>query len=523
MRYGSVCSGVEAATMAWHPLGWKAQWFSEIEPFPSAVLQHHYPEVPNLGDMTLIHSNPIFNETTIDVLVGGTPCQSFSVAGLRKGMEDPRGNLALEFCRIAHKAKPKWIVWENVPGVLSSNGGKDFASLLGALGELGYGFAYRILDAQHFGVPQRRRRIFLVGYLGDWRPAAAVLFESESLCRNIAESRSKREKVTRAIEGGSTTYRKSSRATTKDGLETWVEDDVSNTLNCFDVGDVRSTVSVVEKYSYAGNKESEIAACLQTSCNDYSRADGFNTVLEVIQKDVYENHPNDSRVKEMGDISSTVTSRWGTGGGNTPIVSETSALCFKVRGGVSENSGSQGGVPGKSAGKGYLGSEEKSFTIATSPDQWLLEYRKQNSVFALAENTIGRQPLNGGNGDGFTEGGPMYTLNATGVHGVAVDMYNMSINEKTSQTLSSSASDINHTGGTITNARVRRLTPVEYERLQGFPDNFTNIPYRNKPESPDGPRYKALGNSMAVPVMAWIGNRIQEVQNIINQQNNVEK
>lgn len=487
MRYGSVCSGVEAATMAWHPLGWKAQWFSEIEPFPSAVLQHHYPEVPNLGDMTLIHSNPIFNETTIDVLVGGTPCQSFSVAGLRKGMEDSRGNLALEFCRIADKAKPQWIVWENVPGVLSSNGGKDFASLLGALGELGYGFAYRILDAQHFGVPQRRRRIFLIGYLGDWRPAAAVLFESESLCRNIAESRGKREKVARAIERGSIAFRKSSRATTKDGLETWVEDDVSNTLNCFDVGDVRSTVSV------------------------------------VTQKDVYENHPNDSRVKEMGDTSSTVTSRWGTGGGNTPIVSETSALCFKVRGGVSENSGVQGGVPGKSAGKGYLGSEEKAFTIATSPDQWLFEDRKTSPVFALAENTIGRQPLKGGNGDGFTEGGPMYTLNASGVHGVAVDMYNMSINEQTSQTISSSASDINHTGGTIQNARVRRLTPVECERLQGFPDNFTNIPYRKKTESPDGPRYKAMGNSMAVPVMAWIGGRIQEVSDSINEQNNVNK
>jgi DNA (cytosine-5)-methyltransferase 1 len=521
MRYGSVCSGIEAATMAWHPLGWEAQWFSEIEPFPSAVLQHHYPQTPNLGDMTLIHSNPIFNETTIDVLVGGTPCQSFSVAGLRKGMEDSRGNLALEFCRIADKAKPQWIVWENVPGVLSSNGGKDFGSLLGALGELGYGFAYRVLDAQYFGVAQRRRRVFLIGYLGDWRPAAAVLFESESLCRDIAESRSKRQKVTRAIEGSSTPYRKSSRATTKDGLETWVEDQVSNTLNCFDVGDVRSTMSV------------------------------------VTQKNIYENHPNDSRVKEMGETSSTVTSRWGTGGGNTPIVSETTALCFKVRGGVSENSGTQGGVIGKSAGKGYLGSEEKSFTIATAPDQWLFEDKKtivldrasfnqgQNAqydakieesnttptlvargphaVFALAENTIGRQPLNGGNGDGFTEGGPMYTLNASGVHGVAVDMYNMSINEQTSQTLSSSASDINHTGGTIQNAKVRRLTPVECERLQGFPDNFTNIPYRKKEESPDGPRYKALGNSMAVPVMAWIGKRIQEVSEIINEQNNVNK
>jgi DNA (cytosine-5)-methyltransferase 1 len=429
MRYGSVCSGVEAATMAWHPLGWKAQWFSEIEPFPSAVLQHHYPEVPNLGDMTLIHSNPIFNETTIDVLVGGTPCQSFSVAGLRKGMEDPRGNLALEFCRIANKAKPQWIVWENVPGVLSSNGGKDFASLLGALGELGYGFAYRILDAQHFGVPQRRRRIFVVGYLGDWRPAAAVLFESESLCRHIAESRGKREKITRSIEGGPATYRKSSRATTKDGLETWVEDDVSNTLNCFDVGDVRSTVSVVEPDSWWDGGQT--AASLTTRCHDQYMPDKGHFSAVIQKEETKWLPPNDSET--MGSL----LARDYKGMGNQDLID----------------------------GRGLVVSEK----------------------------------------------------------GIAVDMYNMSVNDRTSQTISSSASDINHTGGTIQNSRVRRLTPVECERLQGFPDNFTNIPYRKKPESPDGPRYKAMGNSMAVPVMAWIGGRIQEVSDLINEQNNVNK
>jgi DNA (cytosine-5)-methyltransferase 1 len=469
--------------MAWHSLGWKPQWFSEIEPFPSAVLQHHYPQTPNLGDMTLIHSNPIFNETTIDVLVGGTPCQSFSVAGLRKGMEDSRGNLALEFCRIADKAKPQWIVWENVPGVLSSNGGKDFGSLLGALGELGYGFAYRVLDAQHFGVAQRRRRVFLVGYLGDWRPAAAVLFESESLCRNIAESRSKRQKVTRAIEGGPTPYRKSSRATTKDGLETWVEDQVSNTLNCFDVGDVRSTVSVVENGSWWDGGQT--AASLTTRCHDQYMPD-------------------------KGHFSAVIQNE------------EKTALCFKVRGGVSENSGTQGGVIGKSAGKGYLGSEEKSFTIATSPDQWLFEDKKTIVLDRASFN----QGQNAQYEPKIEESNTTPTLVARGPHAVfpvAVDMYNMSINDKTSQTLSSSASDINHTGGTIQNARVRRLTPVECERLQGFPDNFSNIPYRKKEESPDGPRYKALGNSMAVPVMAWIGKRIQEVSELINEQNNVNK
>jgi DNA (cytosine-5)-methyltransferase 1 len=444
MRYGSVCSGIEAATMAWHSLGWKPQWFSEIEPFPSAVLQHQYPETPNLGDMTLIHSNPIFNETTIDVLVGGTPCQSFSVAGLRKGMEDPRGNLALEFCRIADKAKPQWIVWENVPGVLSSNGGKDFGSLLGALGELGYGFAYRVLDAQHFGVAQRRRRVFLIGYLGDWRPAAAVLFESESLCRNIAESRSKRQKVTRAIEG--------SIVNNGESGEWW------------DGG--------------------QTAASLTTRCHDQYMPD-------------------------KGHFSAVIQNE------------EKTALCFKVRGGVSENSGTQGGVPGKSAGKGYLGSEEKSFTIATSPDQWLFEDKKTIVLDRASFN----QGQNAQYEPKIEESNTTPTLVARGPHAVfpvAVDMYNMSINDKTSQTLSSSASDINHTGGTIQNARVRRLTPVECERLQGFPDNFSNIPYRKKEDSPDGPRYKALGNSMAVPVMAWIGKRIQEVSELINEQNNVE-
>ncbi len=481
MKYGSVCSGIEAATMAWEQLGWEPQWFSEIETFPSAVLAHHYPDVPNLGDMTKLNQNPIFNETTIDVLVGGTPCQSFSVAGLRKGMEDPRGNLALEFCRLAYLKKPKWIVWENVPGVLSSNGGKDFGSFLGALGELGYGFAYRVLDAQHFGVPQRRRRVFLVGHLGDWRPAAAVLFESESLCRYNKESGSKGKTTTSKTEASPSTYRKSSRATSKDGYETWVEDEVANTLNCFDVGDVRSTMSVVE---------------------------------------------------------------------------DEKTLCFKIRGGVERETGEQGGTPGKLAGKGYLGSEEKTFTIATSPDQWLFtnetrwsppnDSEQIGALLARDYKGFANQDIQDGRGlvvkstaiqgnlinrdkggpcgIGVSEDEVMYTLTKTDVHAVAVDAYNMTINEKTSQTISSAASDINHTGGCIQNSVVRRLTPVECERLQGFPDNFTNIPYRNKPESPDGPRYKALGNSMAVPVMEWIGKRIHETQKIldeINQTNEV--
>ena len=181
LRYLSVCSGIEAATVAWHPLGWEPAAFSEIEAFPRAVLAHHYPTVPLHGDFTTIEGHEY---GAIDVLVGGTPCQDFSVAGLRAGIAGDRGNLTLEFLRLAARTKPRWIVWENVPGVLSSDDGRALGAFLGGLAELGYGFGYRVLDAQYFNLAQRRARIFVVGYLGDWRRAAAVLFERESLLGN---------------------------------------------------------------------------------------------------------------------------------------------------------------------------------------------------------------------------------------------------------------------------------------------------------------------------------------------------
>jgi len=193
MKYGSVCSGIEAATMAWHVMGWEPAFFSEIEPFPCSVLQHHYPNVPNLGDMTKYEEWP---DDAIDLLVGGTPCQSFSVAGLRQGLADPRGNLMLTYLAIARRYQPRWLVWENVPGVLSSNGGRDFGTFIRGLEECGYHAAWRVLDAQFvrvdgfpYAVPQRRRRVFVVGYLGDWRRAAAVLLEREGMRGNPPPSR----------------------------------------------------------------------------------------------------------------------------------------------------------------------------------------------------------------------------------------------------------------------------------------------------------------------------------------------
>jgi DNA (cytosine-5)-methyltransferase 1 len=386
MKYGSVCSGIEAASVAWHNLGWEPQWFSEIEQFPSEVLKHRFPAVPNLGDMTTINQNPIADERPIDLLVGGTPCQSFSVAGLRKGLADPRGNLMLTFLSIANKFRPKWVVWENVPGVLSSNGGKDFGTFLGALGELGYGFAYRVLDAQHFGVAQRRRRVFVVGYLGDWRVAAAVLFERESLQGNTKPSRKKREEVTANAEGS---VGEAGRWVSPNGKET--------------IGTLRA-----RDYKGLGN-------------DDLEQGRGLAIRPHAVAQ----------------------------------------PIAFKVRGGC------EGG------GKGYLGQEEQAFTISTMQDQQIA------------------QPI-------------------------AVDFYNQCITGDTFQTVSTRI-NASTTGGVMHSTAIRRLTPKEVERLQGFPDDWTKIPYRNKEadQCPDGPRYKACGNSMAVPVMRWIGERINLIESIL--------
>lgn len=206
MIYGSVCSGIEAASVAWEPLGWRPSFFSEIEKFPRAVLSHHYPNVPLHGDFTTIKDG---DYEPIDLLVGGTPCQSFSLAGLRKGLDDDRGNLSLQFLLLASRLRPRWLVWENVPGVLSSGGGRDFGSILGGMAELGYGFCYRVLDSQYirtqrfpFAVPQRRRRVFVIGYLGDWRPAAAALLERKSMSGNTAPSKKAQENHSENLGGG---------------------------------------------------------------------------------------------------------------------------------------------------------------------------------------------------------------------------------------------------------------------------------------------------------------------------------
>jgi DNA (cytosine-5)-methyltransferase 1 len=470
MRYLSVCSGIEAATVAWHPLGWQPVAFSEIEPFPSAVLAHHYPNVPNLGDMTKFQEWP---DEPVELLVGGTPCQSFSVAGLRKGLEDPRGNLMLTYLAIAQRYRPRWVVWENVPGVLSSNGGRDFGTFLGALGELGYGWTYRVLDAQWFGVAQRRRRVFVVGYLGDWQRAAQVLFERESVRRDTPPRRQAREgaagSVTHGIGVGSEIARALTAAHTATGRL-----------------DPHEATFVSQ---YLGNAEGGAREVPFLTCHNIGGTAGISN--------------------------------------QTPLVAQV----FKVRGGVEREDGSRGSTNiGKQAGKGYLGSEERAFTLAAAQDQFVAQPIPIHDQATRHAGKRGEHSDGKGNGLGVGQpGDPAPTLTKGDKHAVAqpipfrksrraqsVDDHETWVEDGVSNTLNCfDVGDVRAVDvvaqPVATAMQVRRLTPVECERLQGFPDGYTNIPWRKKNEAPDGPRYKALGNSMAVPCMAWIGKRIAEV------------
>ncbi len=370
MKYLSVCSGIEAATVAWHPLGWSAIAFSEIEKFPCAVLAHHYPDVPNLGDMTEMDVEPLGQ---IDILVGGTPCQAFSVAGLRQSLDDARGNLTLSYVRLIHELVAdhglRNAVWENVPGVLST---KDnaFGCFLGAIvgsddpllppggkrwpnagmvsGPKGRA-AWAIKDAQYFGLAQRRRRVFVVSDFGRGADPAAVLFELEGVRGNPAPSREAREDVTHPIAPSLTSSGR--------GVEQG--------------GDTRGQDPVVAMHVPS------ISAALETTSHDYS-----------------------------------------------------------LRAGGHDGSHANAGVP---------------------------------PAIAFNHNAQAAQ-LPSASRDTSVNDGLTRSQQAAAAIGSAV----------------------------------RRLTPVECERLQGFPDSYTKI----SDKTADGPRYKALGNSMAVPVMRWIGERI---------------
>jgi len=422
MKFGSVCSGIEAASVAWHPLGWTAAWLSEIEPFPCAVLKHHYPDVPNHGDMSLLPEKILSGEVEApDLFCGGTPCQAFSVAGLRNSLDDARGNLSLTFVGIANAIDhvrsvrgnaPAIIFWENVPGVLNT---KDnaFGCFLGALagesdpitapGErwsnAGCVFgpqrtvAWRVLDAQHFGVAQRRRRVFVVASARDDINPAEILFEFEGVRRDTPQSRKEGERIAPCVTNGPPFSR-----TGNERVEAEAEAMVIGALDTECGGTKMNHQTIASGHIFPVNKSAE--------------ATWWNG----------------------GQIASTITTR-----------------------------SADQDMPDKA-----------NFQAVLQPIP--IHDQATRHAGKNGDKTIGK-----GNGLGIGQpGDPMNTLTKGDSHAVFQSM------------------------------SVRRLTPTECERLQGFPDGYTNIPWRKAAESPDGPRYKALGNSWAVPVVAWIGKRIKD-------------
>lgn len=490
LNYLSVCSGIEAATQAWSPLGWNLAAVAEIDPFPCHVLHHRLgvgrpmfmpdpdevavlkvkeraaraaaiksvariPEhgaVPNFGDLNQFKRWP---DAAVDVLVGGTPCQSFSVAGLRQGLDDPRGNLALTYLAIADRYRPDWLLWENVPGVLSNNDGRDFGSILGGMVQLGYGIAYRVLDAQfvrtrRFGgaVPQRRRRVFVVGYLGDWRRAAAVLFDGESLRGDPPPRREAGQRVAPNLA-----------ARTRGGGDLGTDFDLDGGLISMAHGQGGAEIGFDHGPTLTCNHEAPIVA-------HSLRGEGFDA------------------------------SEDGTGRG-TPLVPVARPIAFDCLAG-GETGLSVGEVPGalhgggKSGGRAAVafdckGTQVQHDASGASPTLRAMGHADSHAnaggqlAVAFAENSRAELRLVGGDGQVMSQLTTGGGKPGQGQPTIALPW------------------------------AVRRLTPRECERLQGFPDDFTLVPVGNKLAA-DGPRYKALGNSMAVNVMEWIGERIDMVE-----------
>ena len=404
MRYVSLFSGIEAASCAWDGMGWEPAAFAEVDPFACAVLAHRFPEVPNLGDVTKIDWSRYRGK--VDLVVGGSPCQSFSVAGKREGLKGESG-LMFEFVRCVREVRPRWFLWENVPGALSSEGGEAFGCLLRELADGGgYGLAWRVLDAQFFGVAQRRRRLFLVGRAGDgFREACGVLFEPDCLSGDSAASRAKRQELAadarRRARGGDRARVAGSCA--------------GNTAAAGSIG------------------YEEGALCIQTS---HTCATPPAVAFAQNQRDEVRLVGGDGRT--AGALAAR------------PGAKQQTYVC------MTGDTGSTSGYP--------IG---EPITMADL-----------NANTAIGYDMVGTLKVGGDV--------PSACLRAPARRPSAADSQG---------------------GGMV----VRRLTPRECERLQGLPDDWTKIPYRGKPadECPDGPRYRAIANSMAVPVMRWIGRRIE--------------
>lgn len=466
ITYGSVCSGIEAATVAWHPLGWRADWYAEIEPFPSAVLAHHYPETPNHGDMTRLAAMVLSGKIpTPEVLVGGTPCQAFSVAGMREGLADPRGALTIKYVELfdaidhvrTMRGEPEAVcIWENVPGVLSDKG-NAFGCFLGALvGESEelqppggkwkdagcvYGptrtVAWRVLDAQYFGLAQRRRRVFVVASARAGFDPLEVLFEREGVRRDTPPRRGEgagpASTITRSFGGNG-------------GIPAGNDCQPRNLI--FGGG--------------ANCQQTEVATALSA-------------------------HP-----------------------GGTRMDAETET--FVVAGTLQAN--------GKAAGSATQEDAESGMLVVHGTQDPDVRYEQAHTLGRNngMENALLAFSCKDHGADAGELAPTLRAMNHSASHPNAGGQVAVCITGEITHTLKAEGFDASEDGTGRGQpmvqgwAGVRRLTPRECEWLQGFPGDHTRIPYRGKPadECPDGPRYKAIGNSKAVPVVRWIGQRLQQ-------------
>ena len=683
MNYGSICSGVEAASLAWRHLGWTPAFFSEVEPFPAAVLMQRLgatkplrpldpdaasdekdrkqrlswqsriaelPDggtIPNLGDFTLIKKDDYDGQ--IDLLVGGTPCQDLSIAGKRLGFDGKRSVLALDFVRLCFETGTRWVLWENVPATLSSHNGEDFARFVSLLcgwdvpvpddgwrksgivtGTPGhFGVCWRILDAQYTrvsqfprAVPQRRKRLFLVGYLDHWKYPAQVLFDGEMCGGNSPPCRTKGQTAPSGAEGGIDTA-KSIRmragkpgggkgaligddlshtlATGNDqtvvytvhGAQTPISnDDHANALGCSNSGlencvcisrqkkpegrfwngeDVAGTLTVTSDRQLMPDKgrlqcviepREDSVECLDTRQVDVHDTDLAPTLIATDYKGgkaiCYENHAQDSRIKPV-EVSQSIVARMGTGGGNLPLVKEPDVIGFikNDAGGVQQGfwknvfptlraaitpaitwnecfhlsfCDANGTRKDRKNGGLYVTKAETSQTVTTKG------LHTDTVVIALDGDKMAKAERKGGSGLGVSEDGVMYTQTVKDVHAVAydecipLDLRNATRDPEKRDAQNRQGVGVGEDGApmnTVTaasvpgvgwQATVRKLLPIECERLMGFPDNWTRIRWKGRPEEecPDAPRYKACGNSMCVNVMAWIGERIDRVEKEIS-------
>ena len=582
MRYGSICSGVEAASLAWRHLGWTPAFFSEVEPFPAAVLMQRLgamkplrpldpdaasdekdrkqrlswqsliaemPDggtIPNLGDFTLIKKEDYDGQ--IDLLVGGTPCQDLSIAGKRLGFGGKRSVLALDFVRLCFETGTRWVLWENVPAALSSRRGEDFGRFVSLLcgwnvpvpesgwrkcgivtpAPGGFGVAWRVLDSQFTrveqfprAIPQRRKRLFLIGYSGQWKYPAKVLFDGEMCGGDTPPRRTKRQNASAGSEGGSAS------------------------TDWWDGSQKAGTLTRTSDQQFMPDKE-RLQCVIEQAGTDFL---------------CYENHAPDSRIKSV-EVSQSIVARMGTGGNNLPLLQEVPREPETAIGFIKNDAGGdlQGFwnevFPTMRTEVTPAVAREECFHVSFCDANGRRKDRPKGGLYVTeakagktvtaggpGAETVIVEPIaldgdkmkpgerSGGSGMGFSEDGVMYTQTVKDVHAVAydecvpLDLRNATRDPEKHDAQNRQGVGIGEDGApmnTVTaasvpgvgwQATVRKLLPIECERLMGFPDNWTRISWKGKPEEecPDAPRYKACGNSMCVNVMAWIGERIEAV------------